>query len=107
MGPSRTQVAVLAGTMSPSPVVPNLLCAASRAVRRLLGKRRGLQHAAAPVWPQPKHQFQPEKVAVVTKTTRYEFEQQRYRYAGLSEEDLKQLVGLKRHLLAGACLALG
>lgn len=36
--------------------------------------------------------FMPSKVAVVTKTTRYEFEQQRYRYAGLSEEDLKQLV---------------
>lgn len=36
--------------------------------------------------------FLPSKVAVVTKTTRYEFEQQRYRYAGLSEEDLKQLV---------------
>ncbi|EFB19293.1 hypothetical protein PANDA_012542, partial [Ailuropoda melanoleuca] len=29
---------------------------------------------------------------VVAKTTRYEFEQQRYRYAELSEEDLKQLV---------------
>lgn len=41
---------------------------------------------------QPKAGFRPEKVAVVTKTTRYEFEQQRYRYAGLSEEDLKQLV---------------
>lgn len=36
--------------------------------------------------------FKPSKVAVVTKTTRYEFEQQRYLYAGLSEEDLKQLV---------------
>uniref|UniRef100_A0A671R7A8 NAD kinase 2, mitochondrial n=1 Tax=Sinocyclocheilus anshuiensis TaxID=1608454 RepID=A0A671R7A8_9TELE len=39
--------------------------------------------------------FKPAKVAVVTKTTRYEFEQQRYRYAGLSEEDLKQLLALK------------
>lgn len=36
--------------------------------------------------------FKPSKVAVVTKTTRYEFEQQRYLCAGLSEEDLKQLV---------------
>ncbi|OWK57786.1 NAD kinase 2, mitochondrial [Lonchura striata] len=36
--------------------------------------------------------FRPSRVAVVVKTTRYEFEQQRYRYAGLSEEDLKQLV---------------
>lgn len=41
---------------------------------------------------QPKCSFRPAKVAVVTKTTRYEFEQQRYLYAGLSEEDLKQLV---------------
>ena len=36
--------------------------------------------------------FRPAKVAVVTKTTRCEFEQQRYRFAGLSEVDLKQLV---------------
>ncbi|KAM4808205.1 NAD kinase 2, mitochondrial isoform 2-T2 [Rhinophrynus dorsalis] len=39
--------------------------------------------------------FRPSKVAVVTKTTRYEFEQQRYRYAGLSEEELKELLALK------------
>nr|XP_060617376.1 NAD kinase 2, mitochondrial isoform X2 [Anolis sagrei ordinatus] len=39
--------------------------------------------------------FRPARVAVVAKTTRYEFEQQRYRYAGLSEEDLKQLLALK------------
>uniref|UniRef100_A0AAX7US70 NAD kinase 2, mitochondrial n=1 Tax=Astatotilapia calliptera TaxID=8154 RepID=A0AAX7US70_ASTCA len=45
--------------------------------------------------PQPKAGFKPEKVAVVTKTTRYEFEQQRYRYAGVSEEDLKQLLAMK------------
>lgn len=37
--------------------------------------------------------FRPSRVVVVAKTTRYEFEQQRYRYAELSEEDLKQLVG--------------
>lgn len=36
--------------------------------------------------------FRPSRVVVVAKTTRYEFEQQRYRFAGLSEEDLKQLV---------------
>lgn len=36
--------------------------------------------------------FRPARVVVVAKTTRYEFEQQRYRFAGLSEEDLKQLV---------------
>lgn len=45
--------------------------------------------------------FRPEKVAVVTKTTRYEFEQQRYRYAGLSEEDLEQLLALKGSSYSG------
>ncbi|OPJ82482.1 NAD kinase 2, mitochondrial isoform B [Patagioenas fasciata monilis] len=35
------------------------------------------------------------------RTTRYEFEQQRYRYAGLSEEDLKQLLALKGSNYAG------
>ncbi|XP_012675216.1 NAD kinase 2, mitochondrial isoform X2 [Clupea harengus] len=45
--------------------------------------------------------FMPSKVAVVTKTTRYEFEQQRYRYAGLSEEDLKQLLALKGSSYSG------
>ncbi|KAM4710456.1 NAD kinase 2, mitochondrial isoform 2-T2 [Discoglossus pictus] len=39
--------------------------------------------------------FRPGRVAVVAKTTRYEFEQQRYRYAGLSEEELKELLALK------------
>ncbi|XP_060929613.1 NAD kinase 2, mitochondrial isoform X2 [Limanda limanda] len=43
----------------------------------------------------PSAGFRPEKVAVVTKTTRYEFEQQRYQYAGLSEEDLTQLLAMK------------
>lgn len=50
---------------------------------------------------QPRYGFKPEKVAVVTKTTRYEFEQQRYRYAGLSEEDLKQLLALKGSSYSG------
>ncbi|CAG5867163.1 unnamed protein product [Menidia menidia] len=45
--------------------------------------------------------FKPEKVAVVTKTTRYEFEQQRYRYAGLSEEDLKHLLAMKGSSYSG------
>lgn len=45
--------------------------------------------------------FKPAKVAVVTKTTRYEFELQRYRYAGLSEEDLKQLLALKGSSYSG------
>ncbi|KAM9099912.1 NAD kinase 2, mitochondrial isoform X2 [Sarcophilus harrisii] len=39
--------------------------------------------------------FRPARVVVVAKTTRYEFEQQRYRYAELSEDDLKQLLALK------------
>ncbi|XP_063068274.1 NAD kinase 2, mitochondrial isoform X2 [Engraulis encrasicolus] len=45
--------------------------------------------------------FLPSKVAVVTKTTRYEFEQQRYLYSGLSEEDLKQLLALKGSSYSG------
>ncbi|XP_060917155.1 NAD kinase 2, mitochondrial isoform X1 [Labrus mixtus] len=45
--------------------------------------------------------FKPEKVAVVTKTTRYEFEQQRYRYAGLSEDDLRQLLAMKGSSYSG------
>uniref|UniRef100_A0A672S7C1 NAD kinase 2, mitochondrial n=1 Tax=Sinocyclocheilus grahami TaxID=75366 RepID=A0A672S7C1_SINGR len=53
------------------------------------------QTAACKVASQAERGFKPAKVAVVTKTTRYEFEQQRYRYAGLSEEDLKQLLALK------------
>ncbi|XP_013883022.1 NAD kinase 2, mitochondrial [Austrofundulus limnaeus] len=54
-------------------------------------------HTASPgrTGSEPTAGFKPGKVAVVTKTTRYEFEQQRYRYAGLSEEDLKQLLALK------------
>ncbi|XP_023663974.1 NAD kinase 2, mitochondrial isoform X1 [Paramormyrops kingsleyae] len=47
------------------------------------------------------HRFKPEKVAVVTKTTRYEFELQRYRYAGLSEDDLKQLLAMKGSSYSG------
>ncbi|XP_056402436.1 NAD kinase 2, mitochondrial isoform X2 [Hyla sarda] len=39
--------------------------------------------------------FRPERVAVVTKTTRYEFEQQRFRSAGLSEDELRELLALK------------
>ncbi|KAM4050895.1 NAD kinase 2, mitochondrial isoform 2-T2 [Anomaloglossus baeobatrachus] len=39
--------------------------------------------------------FRPERVAVVTKTSRYEFEQQRYRSSGLSEDELRELLALK------------
>ncbi|XP_068561792.1 NAD kinase 2, mitochondrial isoform X2 [Cebidichthys violaceus] len=50
---------------------------------------------------EPRAGFKPGKVAVVTKTTRYEFEQQRYLYAGLSEEDLKQLLAMKGSSYSG------
>ncbi|XP_030624250.1 NAD kinase 2, mitochondrial [Chanos chanos] len=59
------------------------------------------QTAACSVATQADTGFKPTKVAVVTKTTRYEFEQQRYRYAGLSEEDLKQLLALKGSSYSG------
>ncbi|KAI4886835.1 hypothetical protein NFI96_018405 [Prochilodus magdalenae] len=59
------------------------------------------QTAVCKVACQAKSGFKPSKVAVVTKTTRYEFEQQRYLYAGLSEEDLKQLLALKGSSYSG------
>lgn len=61
------------------------------------GGRRHLGHGQprelAGCGSRPDGGFLPSRVVVVAKTTRYEFEQQRYRYAELSEEDLKQLVG--------------
>lgn len=86
-----------------------LLFDGSRGVRRRLllfsGKPPRLLHTSAAAgcssWSQPNGGFKPEKVAVVTKTTRYEFEQQRYRYAGLSEEDLKQLLAMKGSSYSG------
>lgn len=73
----------------------SVLCHGSRAISLLYGNTlRPLHASLCSASPQPKAGFKPEKVAVVTKTTRYEFEQQRYRYAGVSEEDLKQLVRL-------------
>ncbi|XP_038599338.1 NAD kinase 2, mitochondrial [Tachyglossus aculeatus] len=45
--------------------------------------------------------FRPSRVAVVAKTTRYEFEQQRYRYADLSEDRLRQLLALKGSSYSG------
>lgn len=75
--------------------VVRVLCLGHRAVSLLYGNsRRPLHTSVSSASSQPNGGFKPEKVAVVTKTTRYEFEQQRYRYAGLSEEDLKQLVRL-------------
>lgn len=69
--------------------------------RRLLASPGPSASGTGPWWPRRRScgapgaaggGFRPERVAVVVKTTRYEFEQQRYRYAGLCEEDLKQLV---------------
>ncbi|XP_021236286.1 NAD kinase 2, mitochondrial isoform X2 [Numida meleagris] len=102
------------------------LCSASRAAgaasapmglpllggaRRRLLTSRGLSAAGTgPWWPRRRScggpgaaggGFRPARVAVVVKTTRYEFEQQRYRYAGLCEEDLKQLLALKGSNYAG------
>ncbi|XP_063817070.1 NAD kinase 2, mitochondrial isoform X2 [Pseudophryne corroboree] len=72
-----------------------LLCARCRcpvpspAATRLTLRRRASTGPSKPVG------FRPDRVAVVTKTTRYEFEQQRHRYAGMSEEELKMLLALK------------
>ncbi|RVE65385.1 hypothetical protein OJAV_G00116170 [Oryzias javanicus] len=68
-----------------------------RAARCRFPPHAPVRHASC----QPRSGFKPERVAVVTKTTRYEFEQQRYRYAGLSEEDLKQLLALKGSSYSG------
>lgn len=82
--------------------VVNLVCLGNRAVRLLYGNSLRLLHTSVcNTSSQPKTGFKPEKVAVVTKTTRYEFEQQRYRYAGLSEEDLKQLLAMKGSSYSG------
>ncbi|XP_040915633.1 NAD kinase 2, mitochondrial isoform X5 [Toxotes jaculatrix] len=82
--------------------VMNLVCLGNRAVSLLYGNSlRPLHTSVCNSSSQPKAGFKPEKVAVVTKTTRYEFEQQRYRYAGLSEEDLKQLLAMKGSSYSG------
>ncbi|XP_042681852.1 NAD kinase 2, mitochondrial isoform X2 [Centrocercus urophasianus] len=78
--------------------------------RRLLASPGPSAVGTGPWWPRRRScggpgsaggGFRPERVAVVVKTTRYEFEQQRYRYAGLCEEDLKQLLALKGSNYAG------
>lgn len=69
---------------------------------QLLGLSRRFFHSSrSRTSSQPRAGFRPERVAVVTKTTRYEFEQQRYRFAGLSEQDLKQLLALKGSSYSG------
>ncbi|KAM9338151.1 NAD kinase 2, mitochondrial [Symphorus nematophorus] len=82
--------------------VVNLLCFGHRAVSLLCATSvRSLHTSICNASSQPRAGFKPERVAVVTKTTRYEFEQQRYRYAGLSEEDLKQLLAMKGSSYSG------
>uniref|UniRef100_F6RV73 NAD kinase 2, mitochondrial n=1 Tax=Callithrix jacchus TaxID=9483 RepID=F6RV73_CALJA len=67
--------------------------------RRHLGQ--GQPRELAGCGSRPDGGFRPSRVVVVAKTTRYEFEQQRYRYAELSEEDLKQLLALKGSSYSG------
>ncbi|XP_058420207.1 NAD kinase 2, mitochondrial isoform X3 [Diceros bicornis minor] len=70
--------------------------------RRHLGHlRQGQPRELAGCGSRPDGGFRPSRVVVVAKTTRYEFEQQRYRYAELSEEDLKQLLALKGSSYSG------
>ncbi|XP_074138753.1 NAD kinase 2, mitochondrial isoform X5 [Sminthopsis crassicaudata] len=59
------------------------------------GQARELEGGSSGSGGYPAGGFRPARVVVVAKTTRYEFEQQRYRYAELSEDDLKQLLALK------------
>ncbi|XP_067340013.1 NAD kinase 2, mitochondrial isoform X1 [Channa argus] len=80
----------------------NLVSFGGRAITLLCGKSpHPLYTSVCNSSSQAKAGFKPERVAVVTKTTRYEFEQQRYRYAGLSEEDLKQLLAMKGSSYSG------
>ncbi|XP_029023973.1 NAD kinase 2, mitochondrial isoform X2 [Betta splendens] len=82
--------------------VVNLVNVGSRAAGLVYGSPlRPVHTSTCSTSSQAKAGFKPEKVAVVTKTTRYEFEQQRYRSAGLSEEDLKQLLALKGSSYSG------
>ncbi|XP_039636154.1 NAD kinase 2, mitochondrial isoform X2 [Perca fluviatilis] len=82
--------------------VVKFVCLGNRAVSLLCGNSlRPVHTSVCNVSSQQKAGFKPEKVAVVTKTTRYEFELQRYRYAGLSEEDFKQLLAMKGSSYSG------
>ncbi|XP_068191194.1 NAD kinase 2, mitochondrial isoform X2 [Antennarius striatus] len=69
--------------------------------RPAVGLLRGGSARPVSTSPRAPAGFRPGKVAVVTKTTRYEFEQQRYRYAALSEDDFKQLLALKGSSYSG------
>lgn len=84
------RAAVLRGPGAGGPAARPRLCGDGGG-RRHLGQ--GQLRELAGCGSRPEGGFRPSRVVVVAKTTRYEFEQQRYRYAELSEEDLKQLVG--------------
>ncbi|KAJ3605460.1 hypothetical protein NHX12_027506 [Muraenolepis orangiensis] len=85
----------------------NVFCAGNRTVDLLCGRtssfacRLRSSQTTRCAASRPVSGFKPAKVAVVAKTTRYEFEQQRYRFAGLSEVDLKQLLAMKGSSYSG------
>ncbi|KAG7477174.1 hypothetical protein MATL_G00091340 [Megalops atlanticus] len=85
--------------------VQHCLCSGRKAVRFLKGGPAGRplfpQTGTRSITSRTEAPFKPARVAVVTKTTRYEFEQQRYRCAELSEEDLKQLLAMKGSSYSG------
>ncbi|XP_059905935.1 NAD kinase 2, mitochondrial isoform X2 [Gadus macrocephalus] len=87
------------------PSLLNFFCAGNRTIELLCGRasarRPHSSHTMRSVASRPASGFRPSKVAVVTKTTRCEFEQQRYRFAGLSEVDLKQLLAMKGSSYSG------
>uniref|UniRef100_A0A8C5FGN9 NAD kinase 2, mitochondrial n=1 Tax=Gadus morhua TaxID=8049 RepID=A0A8C5FGN9_GADMO len=87
------------------PSLLNFFCAGNRTIELLCGRasarRPHSSHTMRSVVSRPASGFRPSKVAVVTKTTRCEFEQQRYRFAGLSEVDLKQLLAMKGSSYSG------
>ncbi|XP_047586536.1 NAD kinase 2, mitochondrial isoform X1 [Lutra lutra] len=92
------RAAVLRGPGAGGPAARPRLCGEGGG-RRHLGQ--GQPRELAGCGSRPDGGFRPSRVVVVAKTTRYEFEQQRYRYAELSEEDLKQLLALKGSSYSG------
>uniref|UniRef100_A0ABI7YCS7 NAD kinase 2, mitochondrial n=1 Tax=Felis catus TaxID=9685 RepID=A0ABI7YCS7_FELCA len=92
------RAAVLRGPGAGGPAARPRLCGDGGG-RRHLGQ--GQLRELAGCGSRPEGGFRPSRVVVVAKTTRYEFEQQRYRYAELSEEDLKQLLALKGSSYSG------
>ncbi|KAG7273766.1 hypothetical protein CRUP_003266 [Coryphaenoides rupestris] len=67
----------------------NFFCVGTRTLDLPCGRASVCRLHSSPPPPPPVSGFRPSKVAVVAKTTRYEFEQQRYRFAGLSELAMK------------------